>query len=367
VYTKTKNNPEIIVTPQPFMPTAIASGASGKIANFFWGGLLLFILFYCWTNGSSLFYIILGLGLMSLLSKFFKNSRAGRWLPYLLWGAVIVYLLSIFLNNKEEQQLVETRDGNIKVSPPKENNQTGGKNDKDYSNEKEIEWFDFINNHYLMKYATSSLTFFDSKNKHTQLSQRINTNSAIGYYTDLYGGLLKLDDAKIRSVVDSFRHTSSIKKLRPEQVAEMVITFVQEIPYYLVHEGTCEQAVSGDNNGFVTQYHREKRPCLGDVSGGVQSPYEFLHNLKGDCDTRSLLAFSILKQLGISCSVWVSDVYGHSILGVGLPAGYGIHKSIDGLAHYGVELTAKGFRLGMVAPDNNNPANWDITVYYNNN
>ena len=148
------------------------------------------------------------------------------------------------------------------------------------------------------------------------------------------------------------------------ETAEMVITFIQEIPYCLVHEESCQKAIeSGDD--FMVSYHQQHKPCLPNIIGGVQSPYEFLHNLKGDCDTRSLLGFSILRELNIASSIWVSEIYGHSILGVGVPVGYGIHKEINGKSHYGVELTAKGYRLGMVAPENNNSNNWNITTYFN--
>jgi hypothetical protein len=148
------------------------------------------------------------------------------------------------------------------------------------------------------------------------------------------------------------------------ETAEMVITFIQEIPYCLVHEESCQKAIkSGDD--FMVSYHQQNKPCLPNIIGGVQSPYEFLHNLKGDCDTRSLLGFSILRELNIASSIWVSEIYGHSILGVGVPVGYGIHKEINGKSHYGVELTAKGYRLGMVAPENNNSNNWNITTYFN--
>jgi len=142
----------------------------------------------------------------------------------------------------------------------------------------------------------------------------------------------------------------------------MVVTFIQEIPYYLVHEESCEKAISSGNDFLVT-YHREGKPCLPNISGGVQSPYEFLHNLKGDCDTRSLLGYSILSKLNISSSVWVSDLYGHSILGIAVPTGYGLYKEINGIKHYGVELTAKGYRIGMVSPEQARPNNWDITLH----
>jgi hypothetical protein len=145
--------------------------------------------------------------------------------------------------------------------------------------------------------------------------------------------------------------------------AEMVITFIQEIPYCLVHEGSCSDAIK--YGGFMQEYHQADKPCLPQIIGGVQSPYEFLHNLKGDCDTRSLLGHAILAKLNIASSVWVSETYGHSILGVAVPVGNGIYKEINGVKHYGVELTAKGFRLGMVAPEHARPGNWDITLYNN--
>jgi hypothetical protein len=145
----------------------------------------------------------------------------------------------------------------------------------------------------------------------------------------------------------------------------MVTTFVQEIPYYLVHDYTCQKIIQDANSAFITSYHRDGKPCLPNIPGGVQSPYEFLHNLKGDCDTRSLLAFAILKELHISASIWVSEAYGHSILGVGLPVAGGAYKTVEGMNHYGVELTAKGFRIGMVGPEHKNMSNWDIALYYN--
>jgi hypothetical protein len=48
-----------------------------------------------------------------------------------------------------------------------------------------------------------------------------------------------------------------------------------------------------------------------------------------------------------------------------LPIAGGVHKTIDGISHYGVELTAKGYRVGMVNPEHYNMSNWDIALYYN--
>jgi hypothetical protein len=173
-----------------------------------------------------------------------------------------------------------------------------------------------------------------------------------------------MDEEKISQVAKIFSDSAANKKMNPLQTAEMVVTFIQEIPYYLVHDENCEKAFANGNE-FIRDYHREGKPCLPNVSGGVQSPYEFLHNLKGDCDTRSLLGHAILSKLNIVSSVWVSNVYGHSILGVAVPVGHGMYKEVEGIKHYAVELTAKGFRLGMVSPEQARPNNWEITLYNN--
>ena len=147
------------------------------------------------------------------------------------------------------------------------------------------------------------------------------------------------------------------------QTAEMVVTMIQEIPYVLVHDQSCQKAVAG--GGFVKDYHEDKKPCMPNIAAGVQSPYEFVHNLKGDCDTRSLLGYTILNRMGIPASIWISPAYGHSVLGVGVPTQGNNYKIVDNVKHYAVELTAKGYRLGMISPAQRNMNNWKISNYKN--
>jgi hypothetical protein len=52
-------------------------------------------------------------------------------------------------------------------------------------------------------------------------------------------------------------------------------------------------------------------------------------------------------------------------LGVGVPAGFGSYKVVNGVKHYAVELTAKGFKIGMIMAENRNMNNWIITNYQN--
>ncbi len=189
-------------------------------------------------------------------------------------------------------------------------------------------------------------------------------SDAMEYWTAVYNEFSSGDLPKLDSLVHYFRSEQKTKNLNPAQTAEMVITFIQEVPYCLVHDGTCSEA--NKMADFIQDYHNSGKPCLPEIIAGVQSPYEFLHNLKGDCDTRSLLGFSILSRLGIPASIWVSEAYGHSVMGVGLGSSGGTYyKTVGGLRHSAVELTAKGFRLGMLSPEHGDMNNWKIALYKN--
>jgi len=336
------------------------------IGLFFW--LILLGFFHVFFN--EYFYFICFAFLGWIITRFFDKNKFKTLFNSLFALTFLFILFSIFSNNGSLiDPIIEKKKGIIKIFEPKEINEVSAKNKTDYLVEKDIKWYDFYTNIYNIKYNTRYLSFVETKQNHqkVEFNFRVTTPNPIEYYNKLYLNLVEFDNNKIDSIAKLFVIESKAKKLNQLQTAEMVTTFIQEIPYVLVHQNTCKQILgyeSADSN--IVKYHNEKKPCLANIPGGVQSPYEFLHNLKGDCDTRSLLAFAILSKLNISSSIWVSKTYGHSVLGVGLPVGNGIYKTIEGLNHYGVELTNKGFRLGMISPHQRDISNWDIALYSNN-
>ncbi|MFM7681907.1 MAG: hypothetical protein ACKO7P_04100 [Bacteroidota bacterium] len=291
--------------------------------------------------------------------RYFRKACLGLLVSLFLFAIVGYVLMQILPGQGDKQETVKTEDGTIKILPPK------ATDDKDLLSQKEITWWDFIKNKFDIAYATSATSFFESESAHAQKAEQIQAQNSVDYYTELYASMQAMDAPKLDSIVAKFRAKAQAKNLNSVQTAEMVCTFVQEIPYFLVHDYSCQKAVAESGSGFLAEYHSENKPCLPEIPGGVQSPYEFMHNLKGDCDTRSLLAFTILKELGISASVWISETYGHSVLGVGLPVGSGFYKEVNGRKHYAIELTAKGFRLGMISPEQQIESNWDIALFYN--
>jgi hypothetical protein len=259
----------------------------------------------------------------------------------------------------------QTGDGKVEQDKPEE--YTYEDKDvriKDYKHRKTIHWFDFGNRSYTSTYSTISMAYIDSKRSREGLRNQPLGNDQIGQMAAIYTKTMESDMPKLDSLVLDFKSKIASKRLNAVQAAEMVTTFVQEIDYVLVHDNSCKQSAVEDGD-FVEEWHANRKPCMPNVFGGVQGPYEFAHNLKGDCDTRSLLAHALLNRLGISSSVWVSTVYGHSVLGVGVPAGFGSYKEINGAKHYAVELTAKGFKIGMLIPEQRNMSNWVITNFQN--
>jgi hypothetical protein len=334
---------------------------------FFW----LMLLSFFWVFFHNFFTLAL-IGFIGWLVSRFLNFSLLKTLFNIAFAAGLLFFLASLFSDKGSliDPTVPKKDGNVKVGPPIPIKKDGAaEDDIDYKVDKNINWFDFISNKYQLNYSTSVQSYFETQREHTtaEANFRTTTRNPLAYFNKLYTKLDEFDEQKIDSIVRVLGAKAAAKKLNQIQTAEMVTTFIQEIPYVLVHQNTCQQIIQSESgNSFVAQYHADRKPCLANIPGGVQSPYEFLHNLKGDCDTRSLLGYAILKKMKISSSVWVSQAYGHSILGVGLPVGNGVYKTVNGLKHYGVELTNKGFRLGMISPQQRDMSNWDVALYSNN-
>jgi hypothetical protein len=289
-----------------------------------------------------------------------------KWSFYLFLLFAFIGAVSQFMRKRwQGDERVRTEEGSSESGKPRLNpkqDTLAPVDTWDYLTDHTINWSDFISNRYDARYTTSSKQFQQSQRLHAAFANS-QTNDALQYWNSVYSEFSTRDNPKLDSLTQVFAKQRDEKKLNPSQTAEMVVTFIQEIPYCLIHDGTCTEA--SKQGGFIQDYHADRKPCLPNIIAGVQSPYEFIHTLKGDCDTRSLLAYTLLGRLGIPASIWVSEIYGHSVLGVGLGSSTQNAKTIEGIRHAAVELTAKGFRLGMLSPSHGNMNNWNIALFNN--
>ena len=94
---------------------------------------------------------------------------------------------------------------------------------------------------------------------------------------------------------------------------------------------------------------------------GLYSPSEFIWQLKGDCDTRTVLLYSMLQNMGFDAVIFISSQYAHSMLGVDVPSSgdYLRHKGVN---YYFWETTSKGWVPGALPPDMQQLAYWEVAL-----
>lgn len=184
--------------------------------------------------------------------------------------------------------------------------------------------------------------------------------STDNFWGDLYRYMDQTDAPSLDLVFQAFETIHSEKRLNQMEFAEMVVTCIQDIPYSFVFPDRCLPP-----NYYDDSIRRvlEGCPncCIGNIPFGVQNPVSFIQNLKGDCDTRTVLIYSILKHFNYDVAIANSDFYRHSVMGINLPAS-GLHKIYRGKKYMLWETTAKHFEVGYLPPDFDDVTHWNIVL-----
>lgn len=190
--------------------------------------------------------------------------------------------------------------------------------------------------------------------------ERYNGGTSGNFWGDLYDYLDQKDSPKLDLVMTAFAEIQASKNLNQMEFAEMVVTCIQDIPYSLVFEGEC---LPPENYEFEIQRVLNNCPecCVGGVKFGVQNPVTFLQSLKGDCDSRTVLIYAILKHFGYDIAILNSDFYRHSILGINIP-GAGTYKTYYGKRYLLWETTNKYFKAGDLPSTFNDVSYWNVVL-----
>ncbi len=177
-----------------------------------------------------------------------------------------------------------------------------------------------------------------------------------GSYEDIWGTVYKNlvieSKSNLNFLVDSLTVLGKRRNLSRPELAEMIVSFVQDIPYSYILGGDCES------------FETKGKPCLGNMAFGILSPYEFVHSLYGDCDTRAVLIYTLLEEMQFDPMIVVSDEYAHAMLALNIPA-EGDHLTYQGNNYYFWETTADGWPLGMLPPTTNNVNYWKVALARN--
>lgn len=168
------------------------------------------------------------------------------------------------------------------------------------------------------------------------------------FWGKVYRQLAESDQGQIKTVIDSLDQLARVDSLNYTAFAHAVVKMIQDIPYQYILSGVCTSEQSD-------------HPCYGNQRYGITSPVEFLYTLKGDCDSRTVLIYTILRHFNYDPVVLISKEYRHSMLALNIPAA-GEYLTIAGEKYYFWETTATGWEPGIIPPGMENKKYWDIAL-----
>lgn len=219
-------------------------------------------------------------------------------------------------------------------------------------------WQDFEQNNYIEPLEVSLLWAGKSEvyRKHVWSGAM---QGKVKGLEDVYEVLYRYDYKHLERVYTMFDSLRVHHKPSYQQFAEIIVSCVQDIPYVLVHSQSCTDARQGSD--FVRDYHKRGKPCRENTEFGLLSPVEFTASLMGDCDTRTLLLYTILSHYQYDVVILNSDHYAHSMLGIQLPVS-GKAFTHFGRKYYLWETTSSNWRAGQLPPDITNLSYWKVAL-----
>ena len=325
--------------------------------------IYLLITFIIWPK--LMLVVLLLSAVLFLLYAFAKIAdHQARLLPWLSALLIFVFLgmginalmhpLTTVVQNKTRQyQPLDTH------KQPLNND----KNNHDTLISHLVQWTDYDSNRYEANLLILQSAVIASHNDHQSMPFVNLTADRVG---EVYANMYHMDKGRLEYVYQAFDSIAKAKQLNEMQAAEMVVSCVQSIPYFLIVDGSCG---ANYNDAFITHYLRNCQDdcCLGDVKFGVQSPAEFIGDLKGDCDTRALVLFDILSKMGYDVAVLTSQYYKHALIAVHFKNNQlasGVSIPVKGDNYYFWETTSTGHKPGVIPGAISNINYWTTSLLH---
>ncbi len=167
----------------------------------------------------------------------------------------------------------------------------------------------------------------------------------------LYMDFIAASQGPIDSMAAAMRSDIARKKINGIHILNYVVTAIQTPPYTLINGPGSEQCPCSQ---FGINFLNDCNPrpdgkgCCNNVAPfAVFTPAEFILKKTGDCDTKSLLAYALLKKMGYDAAVIVGNVRSdgrigkHAMLAIAnfKPAIQTSYLEYSGLIYYPWEVT----------------------------
>ena len=220
-------------------------------------------------------------------------------------------------------------------------------------------WVDYSNNKYEVDLKTRISDFKNASQLRNELSIPMDNTFQ---YNRIVSTIHEYDKNKLNLVYAALDSLKTSKKLNKIEFAEVIVSLIQDIPYSLILSNSCNETIYNDN--FIKEYLSNKKACKGYTKYGLLTPVEFVSTLKGDCDTRTLLLFTIFNHYNYDVVMLSSELYKHSIIGINLPY-KGISKLINGKKYIVWETTSPGIPPGIISNEISDMKFWNVSLISN--
>jgi hypothetical protein len=222
--------------------------------------------------------------------------------------------------------------------------------ESDSSRQVSRSWFDYNYKNYCLDYEILVTDYKSSKRSREFIPPLTKNGTEYRPLGEIYELLVSYDKDKLVPLVDSLSHLRAKKQLNRDEFANLVVSMVQDIEYVLVLDREkCR------NNS-------DAKLCVQGVKYGLHAPLEFLYTLQGDCDTRTVFLYALLKELGYNPKIVNSNIYWHSMLLLDIST-TGDYLDYQGQKYYFWETTNKGWQPGMMPPEYNNKSFWHFALH----
>ena len=218
-------------------------------------------------------------------------------------------------------------------------------------------WDDYYGKTYEGDYSIKKSAFNQAHFYKENLD--ISANSENNYDKIIFS--LKENDKKnLDGLYIMFDSLKMVNKPSSMAFAEIVVSFVQSIPYTLILPKACDAQFYQDE--FTATYlARPDARCDGYERYGINTPVEFMANLNGDCDTRTLMLYTILSHYNYDVALLSSAHYSHSILGINLPY-EGSAYNYNNQRYVLWETTIQNVKPGILSNEISNTDYWRISL-----
>jgi hypothetical protein len=122
-----------------------------------------------------------------------------------------------------------------------------------------------------------------------------------------------VEDKTIPELAAKIKELGVKNKLSDDQIVELTLSFVQNIPY---DEAKAKRILS------KSQIDQSKN--AGDTP---DYPYEVLYKKTGVCSDKSLLAYSLIREMGYGVAIFVYETENHMSVGIKCPQNYSTYDS----------------------------------------